>query len=83
MTSHGRSARSASLDVVLSLSGLHSFEPFRLPLFDDNISSLFLLEGISPNIHLLCKLAVSPLAAIFVVFCVNLVLMVCLICSAL
>lgn len=43
----------------------------------------FLLEGISPNIHLLCKLAVSQLAAIFAVFCGNLVLIVCLICSSL
>lgn len=38
----------------------------------------FLLEGISPNFNLLCKLVVSQLAAIFGVLCVNLELMLCL-----
>lgn len=42
-------------------------------LFKDNIFSLFVLEGILPNIHLHCKLTVSLLAALFVVFHVNLV----------
>lgn len=42
-------------------------------LFKDNIFSLFVLEGILPNVHLHCKLAVSLLAALFVVFHVNLV----------
>lgn len=42
-------------------------------LVQDNIFSLFALEGILPNIHLHCKLAVSLLAALFVVFHVNLV----------
>lgn len=59
------------------------FQPLWLPLLHDNISSLFALEGISPNINLLCKLAVSQLAAIFVVFRVSLVLIVCLISAAL
>lgn len=48
-------------------------------LFKDNIFSLFVLEGIFPNIHLNCKLAVSLLASLFAVFHVNLVFILLLI----
>lgn len=68
----GWSVMATSLIGVLCLPEC-AFEALWLPLFDDNFSSLFLLEGISANFNLLCKLAVSQLAVIFVVFCVNLV----------
>ena len=58
-------------------ASLNTFE------LDDNVSSPFVLEGTSPNIHLLSKLAVSLLAAAFLVVYVNLVLTLCNLLSAL